>query len=531
MTTISAIESKGHDNSLTQRASAERSGSTKHALGKIAKNDFSINKSSKSSPFITSQSRRNTRYQLRNNARDLARSIPAKRAQKRAVERYEHILQAEKHRAERKGRLFDLSSVKEKIPSFRSHRMTYCGSSLQSTNEPVIIRQNHESAGITNLQSCGSYACPVCAPKIGNRRFEEVTQVLQAAKNKGYYVAMITLTVRHDAMDKLDDSWDALNAGWRAITTDKKWSGETIEAHLKAQKSFLERGEAYEDFQARKIAFKASNPKDSFPEKTVRAPRGWAKSKTFRDRQIGLKEEFGIIGTIRSTEVTYGKNGWHPHVHALVIFKAGDLEEATLFANEFGHFMHKKWEKGIKTFGFTSLKKSGGLDISLMGSSAKDIARYATKISSTSGIDADTKKMGFESTRGDLKTARKGGFTPMELLEKAVEGEADAISAWKEFAVSSQGRRWVVISPELRKLGDLEDEKTDEEIADETVEATPVAAISYEEWKSNRVWLFASDLLTILEDQGSEALFKELDKRGIPYDDLSDFSPDDRRSF
>ena len=38
-----------------------------------------------------------------------------------------------------------------------------------------------------------------------------------------------------------------------------------------------------------------------------------------------VKDELGIVGTIRSLEVTCGPNGWHPHLHVL-IFAGADVE-------------------------------------------------------------------------------------------------------------------------------------------------------------------------------------------------------------
>jgi hypothetical protein len=32
-----------------------------------------------------------------------------------------------------------------------------------------------------------------------------------------------------------------------------------------------------------------------------------------------MRSDIGFVGTIRTVEVTYGRNGWHPHVHAVVL--------------------------------------------------------------------------------------------------------------------------------------------------------------------------------------------------------------------
>lgn len=508
------------------------------ALGNTAKNDFAIK-------FSDVQERRNSRYDLRNRARELAKKVPALCAQKRMRERREARAESQEEArqavAQRRGELFALPRTpREKIEVFRSHRMTYCGASVLSNTETVLFREGIEDAraGITGLQTCGSYACPTCAPKIGQRRYEEVVQVLQSAKNGGQAVAMVTLTVRHSKEHALEHLWDGISEGWREITTSVDYTGESPEYYEKVRADYYERGRAYDDLahyidqstghlgtRAEQDAV-ARAIRAQYPD--VRAPRGWKYRQAFRPRRVGFKETYGIAGMMRSTEVTVGKAGFHPHVHALVVFKAGaDVEETAYRAEKIGEFMHEKWSKGLAKHGLESWRDFGGLDVSVMESTAEDIARYATKASRLSGLEIDpaTRKMGLESARGDLKTGREDpdgnrSYSPMELLELAVSGDDWARRHWLAFATASQGRRWLVIPAELRELAQLDAEQTDEEIAAETYEGLAVAAVPAAEWRKARLWLHSACLLTVLEDSGARAFFDALTALGVAYEDL-----------
>lgn len=527
-----------------QTAPPERPGATGgQSLDNNAKSDFTI-------IFGLQQERRNSRYDLRNRAREIARQVPAVSAQKKLEARQEKSAlryeQARQARAQRKGQLFAPAPVpRQKIELFKSHRLAYCGASVLDRTQAVLFREGvaETRAGVTGLQSCGSYACPVCAPKIGQRRYEEVTAVLQTAKNRGLAVAMVTMTVRHSKNHLLQDLWDGISDGWREITTSTAYTGESVDYYEQARQNFFKRGQAYEDLMkliedsSAHLPHKGKGAKTArtqlaqeirknYPE--VRAPRGWKQSHDFRSRRQGLKETYGIKGIIRATEVTVGKNGFHPHIHALVIFDPGcDGEETAYRAEKIGAFMHKKFKKGLGKVGLESWRDFGGFHVSVMDSTAEDVARYATKASRLSGLEIDpkTRKLGLESTRGDLKTGRKDpegekSLTPLELLEVAVSGDEKARKQWQAFATVSQGRRWLVIPAELRELAGLNTEKSDEEVAAETYEGFEVASVSRESWRETKLWLHTSELLTILETAGAEQFFQRLRDLRVNYLDV-----------
>lgn len=112
----------------------------------------------------------------------------------------------------------------------------------------------------SGLMICGSvWLCPVCAAKISERRRRELEIAFDGHKKEGGYLALLTLTFRHDKYDKLQD-----------ILND----------FSNATKKFMS-GRAYQD----------------------------------------IRLEMGLIGRVRALEVTYSNvNGFHPHAHIALFY-------------------------------------------------------------------------------------------------------------------------------------------------------------------------------------------------------------------
>jgi hypothetical protein len=110
--------------------------------------------------------------------------------------------------------------------------------------------------------------CPVCSTRISEARKAELTGALNAAHEKGWTVALVTYTVRHDATDGLP----ALLAG---IAGARQYACGGKVMH-------------------------------------------------------GLRRRAGWVGSVRALEVTHGEHGWHPHIHELVFLRSAEcLDELT----------------------------------------------------------------------------------------------------------------------------------------------------------------------------------------------------------
>jgi hypothetical protein len=121
----------------------------------------------------------------------------------------------------------------------------------------ILYSSKLSRAHFGGLMVCGSiWICPVCAVKISERRRIE----LEGAKTEGLSMMMITVTLKHNATDKLKSLVDDLNEAWRFVTSGRGWQD--------------------------------------------------------------IKMIYGIVASVTGREVTYSKvNGWHPHLHILYYSK------------------------------------------------------------------------------------------------------------------------------------------------------------------------------------------------------------------
>lgn len=304
-------------------------------------------------------------------------------------------------------------------------RARVCGRRRISSKTGVGIHGG-EVAHMSNVQLCGSvWACPVCTAKIRQRRADETRAVLlrHLAAGGGAYFGM--LTVPHDVGMPLARTLDVCQKGFSRVLA----------------------GRAYG-----------------------------------RDR-----EAFGIVGTIKAAETTHGANGWHPHVHPLV------LTARRLTADELAELvarMYGRWADAAESMGLArplprwcTLKEVA---------SAADVAAYLSKVE---GADVEKARkelrkkargLSLEMTRSDLKTGRVGvrGRSPWEILASvAATGDCDDLALWHEYELATKGRQSVTFSNGLKALYKI-DEKTDEEIAAEEVGGELLYTMDDEEAKA-----------------------------------------------
>lgn len=129
----------------------------------------------------------------------------------------------------------------------------------------------HEKAFVAGCEVCGSvWGCPLCAPKITERKRIEVEAGMASAKGKEFQVMLATFTIPHG------------------------------------------RGHDLKQIRAQML-------------------KAWRKGSTSRAGQA-MRKMIGLRGYIRVIEVTYGANGWHPHFHVLLIldthFTAQQIQQA-----------------------------------------------------------------------------------------------------------------------------------------------------------------------------------------------------------
>ena len=344
-------------------------------------------------------------------------------------------------------------------------RFAGCGRFLRDRSKPVGIRGRGvpgtpgARAGFTNLQSCGSvWSCPVCAEKINAERQSDIERALEAWKAQGGHLVFGTFTMKHDRGMPLAETWDAITPAWQKVVAGKGWHGD--------------------------------------------ARRG----------DVGDKEEFSIVGWTRVIEVTYGVNGWHPHIHAIFFTRRmlTDQELVTLRTR-----MFNRWSAGLGARGYKTLAKSKkdgkfvGVDLRRIETS-EYLAEYFTKMGYPRENAKSTGSAAYDVTGSQTKAARKDGRTPMqilsdlttvklteagpvdkasgELLEHAAPQVFADLHRWWEWEESSAGRRQLTWSRGLRDLLGLGLEQSDEDLAsaDETTDA-PISDIDVDLWRDE--WL------------------------------------------
>lgn len=415
-----------------------------------------------------------------------------------------------------------------------------CGRNLAFGKGMVMVKRSEHTSGYGGLGVCGSpWSCPRCSAVIAAHRSVEIGNAVATCQNNGGDVAMMTLTLRHNAGDDIDQLWDGLSSGWK----------ETFRSH---------------DY---------TGVKGRWRERKDGTAR-WSAGK------LGDKERFNIAGTTRSVECTFGRpemggNGWHLHAHVLIYStgKFADLLDRDGIANLLrldreatdaevrivalaliGYRFFERWQRGVVKAGLPS-PEGGGFDLRYVQDEGADfIGRYlakstldvAAKVGAEVGGGRNTKTARFERnvspfemlddlTRRD--EAPKLGFrTPrrwdwMELPEGGSgvvdldTGEVTEVKApgewsrWHAWERASKGRRQILWSLRIKEPGSDRErawnaildgrgrELTDEEIAEVKLDGTVVAAIQKSGWYQQMVWhpSWITDLLDVVEDADDDA--------------------------
>jgi hypothetical protein len=150
----------------------------------------------------------------------------------------------------------------------------------------------------------------------------------------------------------------------------------------------------------------------------------------------------GMAGYVRALDVTYGgNNGWHPHIHALVLFeRTPSDQELELLTAE----LYTRWNSYVQKAGFPPVRAERfRLERSR---SVPDVSRYCAEASGTSSY----RKVALELDVG-VKLRWKG-FSPAALYIKACHNEAWALDKVHEFEQAAHGRRFVTWSKLAQQL-------------------------------------------------------------------------------
>lgn len=294
---------------------------------------------------------------------------------------------------------------------------------LPAQEAQVWKHQKTQKCFYGGLSVCGSvWTCPVCAAKISEQRRTELRQALGAHKAESGHVAMLTLTFSHKKTDKLKD---------------------TI----------------------------------VFFQKSVERFRSGGRYKSVMDK-------LGLIGSIRAMEITYGSNGFHPHVHILLLYRnESDLKEVE-------NKLFRLWHLACDANDLVTQKKYG-----LTLKDGKKAEGYVSKW----GLEE-------EMTKSHSKKGRADSLTPFDFLRKFVEtDDTKYLALFEQYTYAMKGKRQLSWSKGLKGQFLIED-KSDEELALEKKEkADLLAEIDYDTWK----WILRlekrGEFLKLVESHGYES--------------------------
>jgi len=224
---------------------------------------------------------------------------------------------------------------------------------------------------------------------------------------------------------------------------------------------------------------------------------------------------------IRAVEPTFGGNGWHPHLHVVIISKHS--------SEELRRVLRPLWQRRIKK----QLNREGNdnaFNLVSWDSKRDALAKYLTKIgarigtkrgSNTTMKDVEKWTLAKELVRGHIKQSNKG-YTPFDMLHIIATGEApefdfDPVAKFKEFAEAFRGRQAFTFSRNFLK--DIEEatrnllEKEDAEIVrDEKVDQVMVS-FDYKAWKTIIQDKLHTEIMNVCEDGGMRSVLKLISDR------------------
>lgn len=292
------------------------------------------------------------------------------------------------------------SVVRDLLPNSRTAK---CLRWRQKDKTVQVWKSNqYQRAHYKGLQTCASvWCCPVCAAKISERRRAELEALISAHQATGGVVLLVTRTFPHQRADILADLLDQL---------------------AKADASY----KAHRDYKT-------------------------------------LAKSFGLVGSVRAVEVTYGANGWHPHVHELLFLSVpvvlDDLEDD----------LFRIWQAAAVRAGFPSPSRAHGLQLQ-DGSNA---AKYASKW----GLES-------ELTQWHRKRGKVDSQTPFDLLRQVFDTQdKQAAALFREYADSFHGRHQLQFSRGLKKLYAIAEVSDDELANRQDDDAVLLGSFTPDQWR------------------------------------------------
>lgn len=187
-------------------------------------------------------------------------------------------------------------------------------------------------------------------------------------------------------------------------------------------------------------------------------------------------QQNGFCGQVKAWDYTYGANGWHPHIHALVVV-GGWVDKS--IARSFVHQRFAHYQRGLRARNqdcrkTVRNKQTGAVES--VGWDVQDVTDSGHVAAYTSGsVKLDSKwTVGHEIASAQSK---RRSVSPWAILRAAVDGEVppgtvlqgmsrdDLWTLWREYEQATKSLRQIVIGRNLAKLGNVDLATDDEAVA------------------------------------------------------------------
>lgn len=311
-------------------------------------------------------------------------------------------------------------------------------------------KPEQHTAHYRNLLTCGRvWFCPVCSAKITEARAQELQQFCTHWNAERGTMALVTYTIRHNREDSLSDLLEVLKHAKRKM--------------------------------------KQGNP--------------WQR----------IKDSVNYFGAVSTTEITYTKNGWHPHIHELWFMEF----DAPISKLQLADKLKARWA--------TMVQRAGGEAGYTAGIDYKDADTAIYSYISKYGHQPTTNTWSIdrEVTKAVSKRARSGSRTPWQLLDDYGQGDHHAGRLFQEYAYSIKGRNQLNWSRELKAEFKELDTQSDEEIAEQLENETELfTTLTRKQWYDiiNLPRDIRGELLTIAGNGNHEQFNMFLLEHGITLD-------------
>jgi hypothetical protein len=170
-----------------------------------------------------------------------------------------------------------------------------------------------------------------------------------------------------------------------------------------------------------------------------------------RLRQSRQFRGLDLVGSVAATEVTHGRNGWHPHLHLLLILPCPPADALAAVEG-----LRAEWSRSLEKFGRDC--NAAGFQVQAASAAGDYVAKFGA---------------GEELALGKVKLGRGGSRSPWQLLSDATAGDKRSCALWVEFALAFKGRRQLQWSNGLKLLCGVS-EVSDDQAADAEPVAEPV---------------------------------------------------------